>query len=788
MSKLKNLIIVLFIALHGQLIFGQTVTGVIKGIVRDKETFQPIIGAKIEVFTELQDYTAITNVDGLFKFAEIPVGKQNVYVSFIGYETRKYSNIDVSSKEVVLEVDLIEKVESLEAVEVVGKKKGETVNKMVSVSARSFSIDESKRYAGSLNDVSRMAQNFAGARGGNDTRNDVIIRGNSPTGVLYRMEGVDIPNPNHFARFGTTGGPISMLNNNVLSNSDFLTGAFPAEYGNATAGVFDLKLRNGNTGKHEFMFQIGFNGAELLAEGPLNKKSRASYLVSYRFNDLTFFNRIGLSIGTNAVPTYQDLTFKLNFPHKKGVTSLFGIGGLSHIDILASEADPGDVYALDNSNTYYQSNVGIIGLTHKQRVRKKAFFNFSSALQTGINNILNDTVDVDFNNPFTTYGTNTTISKWTNTLYYNFKVNTKHVLKAGIQSDLYLLNLSDSVYYNLIADYLTLRNFKGETFLVQPYVQHQWRLSKRFRINSGLHYQLLTLNNRQILEPRIGGSFNVTENDRLSFGYGLHSQMQPIELYYLENIVNGQATLPNKNLDFSKSHHFVAGYQRFFKWGIQAKVEAYYQALYDIVVEKETTVFSMANYGSAFVEDYPNSAVNNGTGRNYGLDITVEKFLDKGFYFLVTSSIYNSLYTPSDGNEYSTAFNGGYTFNALAGYAYEFKKADKSKKILTLDFKFTRNGGGRYTPILLEESILAGREIRDFDNAFSQQFPDYFRADIRLGFKVIGKKITQEWAIDMQNITNQANIFFQQYNETTQGIATTYQTGRLPIGLYRLYF
>ena len=777
-------LIVLFINIG----YGQSITGVVKGIVRDKETFQPIVGAKIEIFTKNNHFATITNIDGLFKLDQIPVSKQTIVVSYIGYETRYYSNVEVSSKEVVLEINLIEKVDVLKVVEVTGNKKGETINKMVSVSARSFSIDESKRYAGSLNDVSRMAQNFAGARGGNDTRNDVIIRGNSPTGVLYRMEGIDIPNPNHFARFGTTGGPISMLNNNVLANSDFLTGAFPAEYGNASAGVFDLTLRNGNAGKHEFMYQIGFNGAELLAEGPLYRKSRASYLVSYRFNDLTFFNKIGLSIGTNAVPRYQDLTFKFNFPHKKGVTSIFGIGGLSHIDILAKEADEGDVYALDNSNTFYQSNVGIAGIKHRQRLGKKSFVNITSALQTGINTILNDTVDVDFENPFTTYGSNSKISKWSNTAYLNYKINSKHVIKGGVQTDAYILNLLDTIYFRPVNDYITLRNFKGNTFLLQPYVQYQWRISKRFQVNSGIHYQLLTLDNQQNLEPRLGAVFNLTEKDRLTAGYGFHSQMQPIELYYIEQLVNSEIKLPNMGLDFAKSNHFVIGYQRFFKWGVQAKIEAYYQSLFDIVVEKDSSVFSMANYGSAFVEDYPNNSVNNGTGRNYGIDITIEKFLDKGFYFLLTSSLYQSFYTPSNGVEYPTAFNGGYTFNALAGYAYEFKKAKKGQNILTFDFKVTRNGGGRYTKILLEESIAANAEVRDYTNAFSQQFPDYFRADIRVGFKRIGKKITQEWAIDMQNITNKENIFFQDFNAKSKGISTTYQTGRLPIGLYRIYF
>ena len=380
---------------------------------------------------------------------------------------------------------------------------------MTTVSARSFSVEESKRYAGSLNDVSRMAQNFAGVQGGNDSRNDIIVRGNSPTGILYRMEGIDIPNPNHFARFGTTGGPVSMLNNNVLSNSDFLTAAFPAEYGNAIAGVFDLKMRAGNNEKHEFMFQFGFNGAELMAEGPLLKKNGSSYLISYRYNDLTLFQKMGVNIGTNAVPKYQDVSVKLNFPHKKGVTSLFAIGGLSDINLLAENVDTNDLYSIANSNTYFKSNVGVVGLNHKHRIGKSAYINISSAIQSSFNYIKNDTVDTNFENPFLTYFNQSTISKWTNVAYYNRKISAKHLLKMGIQSDFYFLSLHDSAYVKEfqgipVYSFVSLRSFNGNTLLIQPYVQYQYKPTPTITLNLGIHYQLLTLNNKGNIEPRAG--------------------------------------------------------------------------------------------------------------------------------------------------------------------------------------------------------------------------------------------------------------------------------------------
>jgi len=769
-------------------VFCQNLTSVIKGTIKDKETIQPIIGAKIELLNQPDFFGTVSDFSGGFRLTNVPVGKQTIVITFVGYEPVFIRNIEVSSKEVVLEIDMTEKIEQMKEVVVTGRRKGETINKMVSVSARSFSVDESKRYAGSLNDVARMARNFAGVQGGDDSRNDLIIRGNSPTGVLYRLEGIDIPNPNHFARFGTTGGPVSMLNNNVLSNSDFLTGAFPAEYGNAIAGVFDLSMRNGNNGKHEFMFQLGFNGAELLAEGPISKKQGSSYLVSYRYNDLIVLKKLGLDIGTSAVPRHQDLSFKFNFPWEKGVTSIYGIGGISTIDILGAETSGGDLYAIDNSDTYYTSTVGIVGVRHKQRLGKSAYLNFSSALQTGINEIRNDTLDADFENPFTNYINESAINKWTNNVFVNKKFSAKHVLKSGIQADIYILNLHDSVYVNQFDQFVSLRNFNGNTLLIQPYAQYQFRPNRRLNVNLGLHYQLITLGNNNVLEPRAGMRWSVTEKDQLTFGYGLHSQMQPLEFYFVESFENGEIVRLNQNIDFSKSHHFIIGYERFFKHYISAKVEAYYQSLFDVVVDQTINSFSMSNYGSSFVERFPIYATNEGTGENYGIDFTVEKNLNKGFYFLITSSVYQSYYTGSNGIEFNTAFNGNYTFNALSGYEYKFKSAKKSQASVSIDLKFIRNGGKRYTPILLEESIATNNEVRDFSQAFTKKYPDYTKGDLRIGFKMVGKKVTQEWALDIQNFTNQQNIFLQQFSQNTQSIATTYQTGRLPIGQYRIYF
>jgi hypothetical protein len=253
-------------------LFAQTQT--IRGVVEDGEGKMPIIGASVVILNSDPLLGTTTDLDGKFKIENVLVGRHDLQITYLGYEPRTLSGVILySGKELILNVEMQERVMKQDEVVVkASRRKEQVLNTMATVSARVFSTEEAERYAGTRNDVSRMATNFAGVRGANDATNDIVIRGNSPTGLLWRLEGIDIPNPNHFGNLGSTGGPVSMLNSNVLSNSDFLTGAFPSDYGNGISGVFDLRMRSGNNEKHEFLGQIGFNGVELGAEGPFSKK------------------------------------------------------------------------------------------------------------------------------------------------------------------------------------------------------------------------------------------------------------------------------------------------------------------------------------------------------------------------------------------------------------------------------------------------------------------------------------------------------------------------------------
>ncbi len=776
----------------------QSITGTIKGTVIDELSEEPIVGAKVVVIDSDPVLGAITDFDGLFRIDSIPSGRHGIRITAIGYKPAFLQNLEVLTKELNFEIRLIGLVKEIEEVVVSGTKKEDLVNEMVTNSARSFSIEESQRYAGSLGDVARMAQNFAGVQGNDDTRNDIIVRGNSPTGVLYRMEGIDIPNPNHFANLGTTGGPISMINPNMLTKSDFMTGAFPAEYGNANAGVFDLKLRNGNAEKFEFLTQVGFNGFEGMAEGPFSKKSRASFVVNYRYSVIELLQLMGINFGSSSLPKYQDLSFKINLPSKKGVTSIFGIGGISQVDLLSSDPnDEDELFGASGEDTYFTSKIGFFGINHKQRINSNSFLKFSFGLQAATNNIKNDTLDINYENPFTTYQKDALQGKQTTAIHYINKINSRHYIKTGVFIDYLFFDMIDSTYRKAIDGFIPLHDAKGGTFFFQPYFAYQYKISDDLTLNTGLHYQQLAIANQWNLEPRFGLRWAFKKRNNLSLSYGYHSQMQPLEMYFQGTQINpGEFIRTNNEIGFTKSHHGVIGYSRFFRYGIQLKFEAYGQYIHDAPVESSASAFSMLNYGSEFYSTIPDSLVNSGTGTNYGIEMTFEKRMDKGLYFMFNGSLFESRYKGSDGIERSTGFNGNFTTNILGGYEFRFNekkavnKRGESKPIIALatDLKFVMNGGGRYTPVLLEESALAGEEIIDLNRINDAQYPVYFKLNVRISCKFIMKSVTHELAFDIQNATNRRNIFYQYYEPETNSMETVFQPGILPLAQYRFLF
>jgi hypothetical protein len=669
-----------------------------------------------------------------------------------------------------------------------------------------------------------MVANYAGVATGNDARNDIIVRGNSPLGVLWRLEGVDIPNPNHFATQGATGGPISILNNNLLSSSDFLTGAFPSEYGNKMAAVFDLKMRNGNNEKTEFTGQLGLNGLEAGVEGPLrmtnNEQSNnrmtkdtvnkvrfsnnGSYLINYRYSTLKLFKLAGISFGVSGIPTYQDVSFKVNFPtQKKGVFSLWGIGGMSDIALLDSEKDSSDWSFTDfGEDLVFGSKMGATGFSHLYFFNDKISGKANISVSGTKFKVTIDTLTTNKKEPFRVYTNNS--SDWQYFVNYTLtnKLNAHHLLKAGVIWKKMFADYHSSYWSRRNKIYLDEFKNNGDATNLQSFVHWQYRITDNLTLNNGvaLNYFRLTHNpssiregnNRPLsysIEPRAGVRWQFLPKQTLSFAFGMHSQSLPLIYYFYSSYDSLTHAYSNTNLTIglSKSRQYVLGYDFNFANDFRLKAETYYQDLYNIPVEKyRKSSFSTINVGNELEGlTFVDSLENKGTGFNYGVELTLEKFFSKRYYFLNTLSLYESKYRGSDGILRHTAFSGRYVWNLLGGIEIPI---GKKNQILGFDVKLTFAGGNRYTPIDIQESIRQNRAVYVDSLAFSKQFKDYQKVDLKFSYRLNSKKVSHYFFIHIENIFNRKNVLRQVYNDNKKSIVEEYQLGLFPYGGYRVEF
>jgi hypothetical protein len=757
----------------------------IRGAVVDKLSLTPIAGAVVLVTNDTAGHTVYTDSVGRYVLSNMAPGRYELRVTNGGYKTADLSNVIVTSgKETILDVSIEESFKRLKEVVVKGSGKAGAINKLATVSARTFSMEEVNRYAGGRSDPARLVANFAGVSAPDDSRNDIVIRGNSPVGVLWRIDGMNVTNPNHFATVGTTGGAVSALNTNMLKNSDFFTSAFPAEYGNAVAGVFDLGFRSGNTEKREHTLQVGLiTGLEGMSEGPIGKGSGASYLVAYRQSVAFLASTFGINIGTSATPSYRDLSFKINSGNTKlGTFSLFGI--LANSSIAITGGKTGSLYAPpDNTDLY--SAIGIIGLKHVKILNPKSYITSSLGINYSKNTQEQSTADTN-NASRSIEDEQVTQNAYVASVAYNHKVNSRLFFKVGIQDQLINLDLYYRIRRNM-PDWLQIWDNNSSTHLAQVYGHMKYNINEKLTANVGLNAQKLFLNTKSIsLEPRVGLKYDVGTKSSFSVGFGLHSQMQPVNIYYNQR-ENATTTNTNKDLGFTKSQHYVLGYdwQPFKNWRLKAEV--YYQYLYDVPVDSFSSNYSMLNTGSSFKPDLSVNLQNNGTGTNYGAELTIEKFFSNGYYGLFTSSVYESKYKGSDGVEHNTAFNGKYVYNVLVGKEFRVG-ADKRNKFTT-DLKYTNAGGRYHTPIDLAASQQVGNTVLTSD-AYSASYDNYMRLDFKVSFALNSKsrKLSQTFSLDLQNVTNHQNVFSQSYDNGSKSLKTSYQLGFFPNFIYRLQF
>lgn len=783
--KMKHLslpLLIGLIALMATDLSAQVLTQTIRGKIIDADSQSPIAFANIIVADTEPLLGTTSDSDGYFAIEEVPIGRATIKVSYLGYEEKLIPNLVViSGKETVLDVQMKESFQTIDEVTVYAKRhKSELNNEMAQVSARELSVEESQRYAGGIGDPARLVSSFAGVGSTGEGNNDIIVRGNNPRFIQWKLEGTEIPNPNHFSQEGLTGGPISALNSQMLANSAFYTGAFAPEFGNALSGIFDMRLRKGNSEKREHSFSIGVLGTDITTEGPFKAGGKSSYLINYRYSTLALISGLGF-LDFGGVPNYQDLSFKVFIPAgKAGTFSLFGLGGLNHINTKFHDPNNEDVV-----NEEYRQNgqLAVVGIRHLINVNEKTYI--SSTLSYSNNGSENESLRT-FNSAALQEDLNTNTSNNIVRLNtrLNYKHNNRHLFQVGIVHSHFDFNFESSYFDQTAEQFLKSLDIAGTANLSQSFATWKWRATEKLSLVTGIHSQKTSQNQEITVEPRGSLRYDLPKGQAVTAGVGIHSNMTSLSNYNaLVHDGQGNSSTPNTSLELLKARHYVLGYENKLSENLFLKIEGYYQDLYNIPIEEGNSSYSLINQQLEFSDRI---LVNEGTGRNIGLELTLERYFADNYYFLMTASLFDSKYKAGDGIWRNTRFNGNYIVNGLFGK--EFTVGKNKNNVLGINSKVTWLGASRQLSIDLEKSVEQGYAVYDEKNAFQNRGEDIFSLNLAISYRKNKPRLSHEFKLDVQNVTSNNAVIDFYYNDVNQDIEKIEQLSLLPILSYIINF
>lgn len=784
----------------------KTLRQTIRGQVIDEESKLPLIGVTVMIEDSSPLIGATTNNDGNFRIEKVPVGRINLQLSYIGYEQKVIPNIVVNSaKEVVLKLTLHENATKMEEVTVVAQMdKGTPINDMALVSARSIPPEESNRYAGPFNDPTRIMSNYAGIATTQDGSNDIIVRGNSPKYIQWRLEGVQITNPNHFANQSGIGtGGISALNNNLLATSDFYTSAFTAEYGDVLSGVYDIKLRSGNNERFEGVFGMGIMGTDVTLEGPLKKGYTGSYLLNYRYSTITLISNLGL-VDRSGVTIFQDGAFKIMLPSDKlGTFSIFGLGGYSGFNLenmsgLEAMGSPGHSAQLstlskDHSTRSYLFNTGI---NHSINLSQKTYLNTSVVYST---DGINDNVQAraissarDQGSSYQYFDGDLSKSTYRGAVTFHYKINNQHKLQAGIKYAHFSYDYFQQLRKDTVSAQVVLADFNEQMSTLRNFINWKFQAFGKLTFIAGLHQMNEFYNINRTLEPRFAMSWELNPTIDLTLGYGKHSTMESVHNYFAK-VANDQGTVtePNRNLGLLKADHYTLAIEKQFRSDLKAKLGLYYQWLYDLPVANEDTSY-YATLNERIDYEYVH-LVNEGKGKNYGVELTIEKFFNDSYYFLINMSLFQSKYKTLENRWRNTQYNSEYIANILAGKEF-LNLGRKDNQALTINLKVFIGGGRKIIPLRRDDQghlnvDPANDRYWDYDKAYESSLNDLYQIDLSMSYKWNKLKTTHEFYLNIYDITGAKGRISEYYDESEpDNIGYVTQVGLFPNLMYKVYF
>jgi len=741
--------------------------GSVFGSVTDKETGSPVKEAIVEVLNT--DFKAATNTEGKFEFRNIPLGNYEIKVSALGYESYIRADVVVlSSRPTNVDIELLVSNITTDVIDVEGKYFQRSTD--VSTSSYNLDFEEIRRSPGAVEDISRMVQIMPGVSPANDQRNDLIVRGGSPAENLTMIDGIEIPNVNHYPTQGSTSGPIGMINVKFINDVNFSTGGFSARYGDKLSSVMDIKFREGY--RKRFLSDInlstaGFGG---LFEGPLFTQ-KGSFMLSVR---KSYLNLIKGAIRLAAVPDYWDFNLKTVYDLSKNTKlSFVGVGGIDKISFEAESPEISDDNPYGKAKGDQQQFTAGFNL---KSLFKNGYVQTVLANSSGFTTIENRDIRTDeMKFSYDSYESDFNVKS---EIFY--QLNSRNNLIFGIGGR--YIKFKNNTFY--IADTTafgdpipeTNVNVKDNFYKAFGSLQYTLKiLDNKVIINTGGRVDHFSgINNSTVFSPRFGINYSFLPTTTLSVSTGIYHQ-SPDYLWIT-------ADPKNDELKFMQAIHYVAGIEHLFSPELRLSVEGYYKEYKNYPVSVLVPSYVLISGGT---ENGPNlllgQAVSEGKGFSKGIDVSLHKKLTgNGFYGMLNYSLAESRVTGLKGGENPGSFDYRHNFTIIAGYQIT------NDWLIGVKFRYTT--GRPYTPFNIAASTYAGRGISDFDNFNGSRFKDYNRLDIRVDKKRNFKGWSIVSYIELQNIFNKENVYQYFWNEYKNEEGTIYQWKFLPVGGFSIQF
>ncbi|BDQ03807.1 TonB-dependent receptor [Ignavibacterium sp.] len=752
---MKYIKIYLVILLSSANIFAQNGSGEIVGSVIDAVTRQPLIGANVIILGT--NFGAATDINGKYSIKNVPAEMYQLRASVIGYNNRVKTDVMVQpGKQTQVDFELSPQAIEIENVVVTADYFGKNILEPTSV--RNFSYEELRRSPGGFEDVIRALSVLPGVAQADAGRNDLIVRGGAPSENLYLVDGIEVPNINHFGTQGATGGPLSYINLDFVKETSFSTGGFPVLYGDKLSSVLKINLRNGRTDRIGGKATISASQFGLNAEGPLfNDKS--SFIFSARRSYLDFIFK---SAGFSFVPEYYDVLTKADYKldNTNSFSFLF-VSAFNNVNFFNDDADK----RYDNSRILGSDQIQYFTGFSYQRLFSNGFMNLS----IGRNYTDYDTQQSDsllnpiFKNKSKEEENNLrldVVHKFSSVTEMNFGVTAKLIeFDADILFPTFITSFGDSLPITSLSK--SENFFKGASYL-----NFNFLLMKRLTTNLGVRADYFNaIKNKFYFSPRFSASYMLTPITNLNFSTGIYYQT-PSYIWLI-------ADEKNRELKNVRVNQYVLGFDHQLNEDALLKVEGFYKDYSDYPTSLVRPYLVLANTGAGFSGSDDNFSsfgleplVSNGYGKSRGVELSVQKKLSNTPYYGILSLTYSKTdFTSLDGIERDGTYDQNWIFNLSGGY-----KIDKYWEVST---KFRFASGRPYTPYQLDGSQL----VSDYN---SRRLKSAHSLDIRVDKRWFFSGWTLITYIDVQNVYNRKNPSGIRWDRREQRIDESASIGILP--------